>query len=33
MRFPKDVPKRKVIKTLEGLGFEIVRMGNQYIND
>ncbi len=28
MKFPKDAPKTKVIKTLELLGFEIVRIGN-----
>ncbi|KUK29662.1 type II toxin-antitoxin system HicA family toxin [Methermicoccus shengliensis] len=28
MKFPKDAPKRKVIKALEGLGFKIVRVGN-----
>jgi len=28
MKFPKDVPKRKVIKVLESLGFKIVRIGN-----
>ncbi len=27
-RFPVDVPKTKVIKTLEGLGFRFVREGN-----
>jgi predicted RNA binding protein YcfA (HicA-like mRNA interferase family) len=27
-RFPKDAPKTNVIKTLEKLGFEIVREGN-----
>ena len=27
-RFPRDVPKRKVIKALEALGFEIIREGN-----
>ncbi len=27
-RFPRDAPKRKVIKTLEALGFEIVRESN-----
>jgi predicted RNA binding protein YcfA (HicA-like mRNA interferase family) len=27
-RFPRDVPKRKVIKALETLGFEIIREGN-----
>jgi len=28
MKFPKDVPKRKVIKIFENLGFIIVRIGN-----
>ena len=28
MKFPRDIPKRKVIKTLEKLGFKIVRVGN-----
>ena len=28
MKFPRDAPKRKVIRTLELLGFRIVRMGN-----
>ncbi len=28
MRFPRDSPKRKVIKALESLGFKIVRVGN-----
>lgn len=27
MKFPKDAPKQKVIKTLESLGFSIVRVG------
>jgi predicted RNA binding protein YcfA (HicA-like mRNA interferase family) len=27
-RFPRDAPKRKVIKVLEALGFEIIREGN-----
>jgi len=27
MKFPKDAPKQKVIKTLESLGFTIVRIG------
>jgi len=26
MKFPRDAPKRKVIKTFENLGFRIVRM-------
>jgi predicted RNA binding protein YcfA (HicA-like mRNA interferase family) len=28
MKFPKDAPLRKVLKTLEKLGFEIIRSGN-----
>jgi len=28
MKFPRDAPKRKVIKTFEKLGFKIVRVGN-----
>lgn len=28
MKFPKDAPKQKVIKTFEALGFKIVRMGS-----
>jgi predicted RNA binding protein YcfA (HicA-like mRNA interferase family) len=28
MKFPKDVPKQKVIKTFEKLGFIVVREGN-----
>lgn len=27
-RFPRDAPIRKVIKSLEALGFELVREGN-----
>lgn len=28
MKFPKDIPKNKVIKVLENLGFTVVRIGN-----
>ncbi len=28
MKFPRDAPQRKVIKTFEALGFKIVRVGN-----
>ena len=28
MKFPKDVPRNKVIKIFENLGFNIVRTGN-----
>ncbi|AEH44259.1 YcfA family protein [Thermodesulfatator indicus DSM 15286] len=28
MKFPKDVPKNKVIKIFEVLGFKVVREGN-----
>jgi predicted RNA binding protein YcfA (HicA-like mRNA interferase family) len=28
MKFPKDAPRKKVIKTLEILGFKVVRVGN-----
>jgi len=27
-KFPRDAPKRKVIKALEALGFNIIREGN-----
>ena len=27
MKFPRDAPKHKVIKTLETLGFKIIRVG------
>lgn len=27
-RFPKDAPRRKVVRTLGELGFEVVREGN-----
>jgi predicted RNA binding protein YcfA (HicA-like mRNA interferase family) len=27
MKFPRDAPKRKVIKVFENLGFKIVRLG------
>jgi len=27
MKFPRDAPKRKVIKVFESLGFKIVRLG------
>ncbi len=28
MKFPKDIPKKKVLKALQKFGFKIVRMGN-----
>lgn len=28
MKFPRDTPKSKVIKTLESLGFKILQTGN-----
>ena len=28
MKFPKDAPKHKVVKTFEALGFKIVRTGS-----
>jgi predicted RNA binding protein YcfA (HicA-like mRNA interferase family) len=28
MKFPRDIPKNKVIKVLENLGFTVVRIGN-----
>ena len=28
MKFPKDAPKGKVVKTFETLGFKIVRIGS-----
>ena len=28
MKFPRDVPKRKVIRVFELLGFRIIRTGN-----
>ena len=28
MKFPRDAPRQKVIKTLEVLGFRIIRTGN-----
>ncbi|MDD2666494.1 MAG: hypothetical protein PHD13_05660 [Methanocellales archaeon] len=31
MKFPRDAPKRKVIKTFENLGFRIFRMGEHIL--
>ena len=28
IKFPRDIPRRKVIKTFEQLGFKLVRKGN-----
>jgi predicted RNA binding protein YcfA (HicA-like mRNA interferase family) len=28
MKFPKDAPKRKIIKSLERLGFRTVKVGS-----
>ena len=28
MKFPRDIPKKKALKVLEELGFQIVREGN-----
>ena len=28
MKFPRDAPRSKVIKTLESLGFKVIRAGN-----
>lgn len=28
MKFPREAPKRRVIKTLEALGFRTIRTGN-----
>ncbi|HMF33323.1 MAG TPA: type II toxin-antitoxin system HicA family toxin [Candidatus Lokiarchaeia archaeon] len=28
MKFPQEIPKRKVLKTLNKLGFQVVREGN-----
>ena len=28
MKFPRDIPKNKVLKILKSIGFEIVREGN-----
>ena len=33
MKFPKDAPKHKVVKTFEALGFKIVRMGSHISMD